>query len=150
VIVAESPPASGKYFYNPEGLTSEPLFAALMRQLNFPPTRKRDGLAEFQQRGWVLVDATYEPVDKPNKNANRNKVIERDYEQLRADLRSLISDKPVPLILIKANVCKKLEPKLREDRFNVLNCGSIIPFPSHSHQTEFHREFGAILKAAGI
>jgi DnaJ-like protein len=28
VIIAESPPASGKYFYNPVGAVSEPLFAA--------------------------------------------------------------------------------------------------------------------------
>jgi hypothetical protein len=31
VIIAESPPASGLYFYNPTGARSEPLFAALMR-----------------------------------------------------------------------------------------------------------------------
>src|SRR5262245_3929421 len=63
VIVAESPPASGKYFYDPTGATSEPLFAALMKQLRFSASRKEDGLREFQRRGWVLVDATYEPVN---------------------------------------------------------------------------------------
>jgi hypothetical protein len=31
VIVAESPPASGKYFYNFAGAVKEPLFAALRR-----------------------------------------------------------------------------------------------------------------------
>jgi hypothetical protein len=30
VIVAESPPVSGLYFYNPLGKISEPLFAAFM------------------------------------------------------------------------------------------------------------------------
>jgi hypothetical protein len=35
VIIAESPPASGRYFYDPAGAPSEPLFAALMRQLRF-------------------------------------------------------------------------------------------------------------------
>ena len=62
VIVAESPPASGKYFYNPAGAVSEPLFAAFMLQLGFTPTTKEMGLREFQRRGWILVDATYEPV----------------------------------------------------------------------------------------
>ena len=32
VIVAESPPASGKYFYNPAGVVTEHLFTALMKQ----------------------------------------------------------------------------------------------------------------------
>ena len=56
VIVAESPPASGKYFYDPTGSTKEPLFAALMRQLDLSPNTKQAGLLEIQQRGWVLVD----------------------------------------------------------------------------------------------
>jgi hypothetical protein len=29
--VLESPPKSGKYFYSPEGLVSEPLFSAMMK-----------------------------------------------------------------------------------------------------------------------
>ncbi len=148
VIVAESPPKSGKYFYNPEGRSTEPLFAALMKQLNFTPPTKQDGLLEFQRRGWVLVDATYKQVDK-SKNVDRKKVIEQDYKQLDADLMSLSPDKSVPLILIKANVCKILGPKLREGRFNVLNSGS-IPFPSHGQQPKFHREFGAILKSVRL
>jgi hypothetical protein len=30
VIIAESPPASGRYFYDPTGAKTEPLFAALI------------------------------------------------------------------------------------------------------------------------
>jgi hypothetical protein len=63
VIVAESPPISGKYFYNPAGSVGEPLYAALMRHIPFAPTTKERGLVEFQKKGWVLVDATYEPVN---------------------------------------------------------------------------------------
>jgi hypothetical protein len=83
VIIAESPPASGKYFYDPAGVPSEPLFAALMRQLRLSPLTKEDGLGEFQRRGWVLVDATYEPVNKLTASGRRNGVIERDYPLLR-------------------------------------------------------------------
>jgi hypothetical protein len=39
-IIAESPPVSGKYFYNPNGTVSESLFAALMLQLRFSATSK--------------------------------------------------------------------------------------------------------------
>jgi hypothetical protein len=63
IIVDESPPASGKYFYNPMGALSEPLFAALMRPLGLSPSTKEKGLREFQRRGWLFVDATCEPVD---------------------------------------------------------------------------------------
>src|SRR4051794_3296358 len=84
VIVAESPPASGKYFYNPDGAPTEPLFTALMLQLSFSPASKEQGLREFQKRGWVLIDATYEPVNVKGKD--RDQVIIRDYPLLREDL----------------------------------------------------------------
>jgi hypothetical protein len=73
VIVAESPPASGKYFYDTTGSTKEPLFAAIMRQLDLSPTTKEIGLHELKQRGWVLVDATYQPVDKLTKDASHDR-----------------------------------------------------------------------------
>jgi hypothetical protein len=54
-----------------------------MRQLRLSPLTKEDGLGEFQRRGWVLVDATYEPVNKLTASGRRNGVIERDYPLLR-------------------------------------------------------------------
>ena len=149
VIVAESPPASGRYFYNPSGFPTEPLFAALMRQLNFSPSTKKNGLCEFQRQGWFLVDATYQPVNKL-KGADRDRVIERDYHLLRADLTALTPDRSTPLVLIKANVCRILEPKLRGDGFKVLNGGGVIYFPAAGQQTAFHRQFSGILESAGI
>ena len=44
VIVAESPPASGKYFYDTTGSPKEPLFAAIMLQLGLSPITKQIGL----------------------------------------------------------------------------------------------------------
>jgi hypothetical protein len=60
-----------------------------------------------------------------------------------------MSDRLIPLVLIKANVCR-LRPKLVQDGFNVLNGDRLIYFPSTSRQKEFHRQFGAILESAGI
>jgi hypothetical protein len=145
VIVAESPPASGKYFYDPSGATNEPLFTALMKQIGISPATKDDGLREFQRRGWVLLDATYEPVNQLT-DSSRNSVIERDYPALRDELDRLISDRAVPLALIKTNVCEILEPKLSKDGFNVLNRGKRIPFPSSGRQREFHEQFAAMLQ----
>jgi len=147
-ILAESPPVSGKYFYNPAGFISEPLFSGLMSQLAFTPTSKESGLREFQRRGWILVDATYEPVNIKGKH--RNQVITRDYQSLCGDLAAMLPDRSTPIILVKANVCRLLDGKLTDDGFNVINKGRIVPFPSHSWQNEFQRQFSEILKTSGI
>jgi hypothetical protein len=46
----------------------------------------------------------------------------------------------------KKNVCRRLEPKLKEAGFKVLNGGLEISFPSNGRQPEFHEKFPAILK----
>ena len=146
VIVAESPPTGGKYFYDPDGKVSEPLFDALMKQLGVQPKTKSEGLREFQKRGGVLVDATYEPVNALNKR-DRDMVIERDYLELCGDLKRLLAARwrEVPLILIKANVCGLLGPKLKENGFNVLNKGRIVYFPANGQRRVFDRQFREIV-----
>ncbi len=44
IMVAESPPFSGKYFYNSEGEVTEPLFSAVMQQIGMKPLSKEQGL----------------------------------------------------------------------------------------------------------
>jgi hypothetical protein len=149
VIVAESPPKTGKYFYDPAGRTTEPLFAALMQQLKHAPATKEDGLREFQLRGWLLVDASYEPVDGVTNKKERDAVITRDYDLLRYDLDRMLSDKSTPVVLIKANVCRLLESRMKEDGFNVLNGGRAVYFPSNGRQPDFRRQFDAVLKSTG-
>jgi hypothetical protein len=147
VIIAESPPKTGKYFYNPAGVISEPLCSALMQQLGVKPTSKEEGLREFQQRGWILVDATYTPVDGIKSHKQRNDIILGDYPRLRADLEKLLPDKAPPVIVIKANVCRLLQPLLVDDGFNVSNKNSVVYFPSNGRQPDFHRQFAEILKS---
>lgn len=72
-------------------------------------------------------------------------VIENDCHLLRDDLTHLDPDRTVPVVLIKANVCRILEPLLKKNGFNVLNGGRAIYFPSHGRQTEFKRQFSAVL-----
>ena len=69
------------------------------------------------------------------------------YQSLREDLARLSPDRSVPLILIKENVCRLLEARLREDGFNVLNAGRVIYVPSHGRQNDFHRQFAAVLES---
>ncbi len=154
VIIAESPPVGDErrlYFYDPTGKPTEPLFAALMQQIGFSPTTKdkKEGLHRFKEKGWMLVDATYQQVNKL-KPAERNEIIRNDYSKLHADLKKLIADRPVPVILIKVNVYQILKPKLEEQGFNVINGYIAIPFPSHGQQKKFAEKFSAVLNAAGI
>jgi hypothetical protein len=118
-----------------------------MQQLGVKPASKPEGLREFQRRGWVLVDATYETVNGLDRGT-RDSVISGDYHLLRDDLAALLPDRSVPLILIKANVCQSLEGRLKRDRFNVLNRGRVVYFPSTGRQKEFHQQFGSILKSS--
>jgi hypothetical protein len=92
--------------------------------------------------------ATYQPVDKLTKGEGlgRDEVIAADYPMLIDDLTSLMAGRH-PLILIKANVCRVLEPLLSKDGFTVLNGGNPIYFPSNGQQTNFKNQFRAVLSA---
>jgi hypothetical protein len=148
VVVAESPPKNQTYFYNPDGRTSEWLFAALMQQLGHEPKTKEDGLRELQRRGWVLVDATYQPVNALGPE-ERDEVIARDYPLLRDDLAAMLPDKSTPIILVKVNVFRVLHRQLKADGFKVINGDIVVYFPSHGRQADFRRQFGAVLKLLG-
>lgn len=115
-----------------------------MKRIGLSPHSKEEGLRAFQAKGWLLVDATYEPVNTFS-NAERDATILRDYPSLLDDLKHLLCVRSAPLVLIKANVCRLLEPKLIADGFNVLNCGRSIYFPSTGRQTEFALQFDAVL-----
>jgi hypothetical protein len=149
VIIAESPPISGKYFYDKSGAPTEPLFTALMQRLGMATVTKEEGLREFQQRGWILVDATYEPVNGMSDVA-RDQVIERDYPLLLEDIKTLSTDLSLPIVILKSNVCRLLDQKLTKDGFNVINRGQPIYFPSNGQQNKFKQQFASILEAAGI
>jgi hypothetical protein len=132
IFIAESPPASGKYFYDPSGKVTEPLFSAMMKHvLQFSPRTKTEGLELFKQSGYVLLDATYTPVNNGLSEKARDETIVRDYTRLTQHLLSLDADRQVPILLIKKNVRILLESRLLKDQFKVLNNGRIVPFPGY-------------------
>jgi len=147
VFILESPPASGKYFYNEEGSVSEPLFSAMMKLLNIRASKKQVGLDLFAKTGHFLVDATYTPVNHLT-DKERNSLILQNVEQLTADLKNLTEKSTIKLILVKANICRLLEPMLTARGFNVRNKGTVIPFPSTGQQTKFFTEARKVL--AGV
>lgn len=138
VFVLESPPKSGLYFYNPEGRVSEPLFSAMMNDvLSMKPKSKDEGLREFASRGFLLIDATYTPVNHDHlSHKERNKLILGDLTVLVDELRAYVG-RGTGIVLVKANVCALLEPVLVSHGFPVLNRGKKIPFPSNGQQGKF-------------
>jgi len=105
--------------------------------LQISPRTKREGLAEFAAQGFLLIDATYAPVNHAQLSPRqRNKLILDEFPLFLDDLR--IHAKPdTKLILVKANICELLEPMLAHSGFTVLNRGQKIPFPSTGHQNKF-------------
>ena len=145
VFVLESPPISGKYFYDETGSVSEPLFAAMMKIFDFTPRNKQEGLKYFADFGNLLIDATYEPVNHL-KGTSRDNTILKSYDDLMADLRTLGDPTQFNIILVKANVCRLLEYRLLTDGFKVKNKGVVIPFPSTGQQTNFYREIMQVME----
>jgi hypothetical protein len=139
VFVLESPPASGKYFYDPDGKITEPLFAAMMKVIKENPTTKKEALTAFAEKGLFIIDATYEPVNHIKNENERDKAILAGLPELIVDLKNTLPNDRTPLILIKANICRLLRDRLQALDFNVINDDEIIPFPSHNHQSEFHQ-----------
>lgn len=150
IFVLESPPASGKYFYDTTGNIREPLFKAMMSCVVGKEFKtKSDGLEAFAKAGYLLVDATYTPVNQMS-DSERNAVIVGNYNVLVTDLNNVSKNKNAKIVLIKANVCRLLRSRLCLDNFGVLNSEKdIIPFPSNGWQNVFCKKIACLLNKPG-
>lgn len=137
IFVLESPPAGHGYVYDPSGHTGEVLFRAFMRLIGIKPENKEEGLQALKKSGIFLVNPTYTPVNKL-KDSEADKIILADYDSFIKELEVFNPKKEIPLVLVKANICRLLEGPLAKEGFNVLNRGVMIPFPMHYHQERFH------------
>jgi hypothetical protein len=137
VFVLESPPQGHGYFYNPNGRISEVLFRAFMKVIDFAPTTKDEGLRKLAEKGYLLVNPVYIPVNKlPEKEADR--IILNNYYLFLDDINALLQfNKHIPIILVKANILRLLEKRMLADGYNILNRGMLIPFPLHYHINTF-------------
>jgi hypothetical protein len=148
-VAAESLPASGKYIYDPSGKRTEPLFSALMRFLRYDACDKASGLEELKRRGVLLVDAIYEPVNRQSKK-ERDASIKTEYPNVLADLRNLTARETIPVVLIKANVCRLLEDRLMDDGISVINNKDPVYFPAAGNQKKFQQQLRVHPRARGF
>jgi hypothetical protein len=149
IFILESPPKSGEYFYDPDGRLTEHLFAAMMQLLKYTPMHKRDSLGEFQKRGFMVVDASYVPVNDLKGKYRDERTMSQSFALLE-DIGILNPNKTIPLILVKANICRLMEPLLKKQGFLVVNEGTVVPFPSSGQQTNFREKIALVIEKSGI
>jgi hypothetical protein len=91
--------------------------------------KKEEGLRQFQSRGFIIVDALYDPVNNLPDSLN--------------------PDKRALLILVKSNLCRLMERRLNHDGSKVANAGVVIPFPGSRRQREFREKLARPGDVAG-
>ena len=122
----------------------------MMKLIGHQPASKKDGLIAFAGKGFFLVDATYKPVNKIKNQRQRNEAILSDLPELIQDLKRTIGNRRVKIVLVKANICRLLEEPLKTAGFKVINNGTVIPFPSHNHQPNFHKNIKKVFKSMNL
>ena len=132
VWLFESPPVSGKYFYDDSGRTTETLFSNLMKLYGWEPTTKAQGLSLFRDAGLVLWDGTYTQVNHATRK-DRMKIIAADYPKLKATIPRK------PIVIGAVTVLDAIGDKLVSDGYEVINNGVRLPFPGFGQQGKFHR-----------
>ena len=120
-----------------------------MKFIQVEVKNKEDGLRQFQRRGFIVVDASYIPVNDLKGKARDDRIME-EYPALLEDLERLIPNKNVPLILVKVSVCRLLAQQLANEGFHVANQGTEIPFPGSGRQGEFQKAAAAVGNRLGL
>ena len=131
VWLFESPPVSGKYFYDDSDRTTETLFSNLMKLYGWEPTTKAQGLSLFRDAGLVLWDGTYTQVNHATRK-DRMKIIAADYPELKATIPRK------PIVIGAVTVLDAIGDRLVSDGYEVINNGVRLPFPGFGQQGKFH------------
>jgi len=152
LLIAESPPASGGYFYFDRTTGRDSLFRETMKALGmFPEDKrmpkgfdKRPLLKEFQLQGFFVVDASYEPVDKL-RTREKKLIITKEIPRLIADIRKL---NPETIIIVKSSLFAPVKEALEKAGLGekILN-RSALPFPSHGNQKAYRQKLRELVSA---
>ena len=132
LFVAESPPASGKFFYDKGPMTrfTAKAFEAA-HGLTFDPTDQKEFLTYFKSCGCFLDDICHSPIDGlPVEDRTR-----RLAESVAGFARRIAEFKPKAIVA----VLKKIETHAR---IAAAQAGlhvpiHVVPFPGRGHQTKY-------------
>jgi len=139
LLIAESPPSSGGFFYFATTIGKDHLFRETMKALEFWPENepmrrgvdKRSMLRRLQSMGLYLLDTCVSPVDKLRPSERRKAVL----SQAPRLIDDVIKANPLHIFIVKSSIFKPVSIALREAGLliRVLNTGP-VPFPSHGNQ----------------
>jgi hypothetical protein len=142
LLIAESPPSSGGFFYFRETIGKDHLFRETMKALELWPRNKPmrkcvdkgPMLRSFQSMGFYLLDTSIFPVDKIPRT-ERRKAIQNQTPRLVGDV---VEADPSHILIVKSSIFKPVSNALRESDLwtRVLNTGP-VPFPSHGNQSQY-------------
>jgi hypothetical protein len=142
LLIAESPPSSGGFFYFATTIGKDHLFRETMKALEFWPENepmrrgvdKRSMLRRFQSMGLYLIDTCVFPVDKMRPNERRNAVL----GQTPRLVNDVIKANPLHIFIVKSSIFNPVSIALRDSGMlsRVLNTGP-VPFPSHGNQRTY-------------
>src|SRR5712664_2277258 len=142
LLIAESPPSSGQFFYFGTTIGKDHLFRETMKALELWPRNgpmrkgldKRSMLRRFQSMGFYLLDTCVSPVDKLPPTGRRKAVL----SQTGRLVNDVIEADPVHILVVKSSIFTPVSIALRDAglRARVLNTGP-VPFPSHGNQQTY-------------
>jgi hypothetical protein len=142
IFVFESPPKTGAYFYDAADNDGKRnvLFNAMMQEIVGWPKQSRrpkaEGLRQFADAGYLLLDATYEPINGLSGSV-KNAIMERDLPILIGELDEY-AEPGTKIVVGKVNVCQFLVPELKKwGRFVVLNGAEGVRLPITGNQSHF-------------
>ena len=139
LLVGESPPASGEFFYV-KSLMTVYTSRAFEGVFNQSFTNVAAFLKFFQGKECYLEDLTATPVNKMSIK-NRESTLEQGIIQLSAKLKDY---KPEVIVI----VLKKIDRYVKKaTKIAGLSCPIYtLPFPGNGHQNKFIQEFSNILE----
>ena len=155
LMIAESPPSSGGFFYFPQAIGKDHLFRETMKSIGLWPQtagmhrgiNKVPMLRGFQSMGFYLIDSSTDPVDKMPNRARRD-AIKHQLPRLVEDVKRA---DPSNIVIVKSSIYGPVKSALEEAGFGsrVLN-DQPIPFPSHGNQKEYRTIMSRLLTKIGL
>ncbi len=153
LLIAESPPSSGGFFYFPMTIGKDHLFRETMKALDLWPRNepmrkgvdKRPMLLRFQSMGLYLLDTCDFPVDKLRPLERRKAVL----QQMPRLIDDVIEADPPHILVVKSTIFNPVVKALEESglRSRILNTGP-VPFPSHGNQRVYRSSLRRALTKA--
>lgn len=133
LFIGESPPASGRFFYQADSGLYRAVREAFLRA--FPSLKKTEFLASFCSLGCYLVDLCGEPVDNMMEQ-DRIDGCRRGETRLAQEIRAI---RPKVIVTVVRSI--RSNAKRAQERAGWSGRHLELPYPGrwHRHRAKFHR-----------